>query len=90
MQELMLKLANPLGMLGVILILIAYFLLSTSRWSAHTMRFQWANFIGAWLILYSLLFYWNLSSFVIEVAWIIISLVGMIRIMQERKAKNKS
>jgi membrane-bound ClpP family serine protease len=85
MYEIMLKLANPLGILGVVLILIGYFLLSTNRWSAHSIRFQLANFVGAWLILYSLFFYWNLSSVIIEVAWILISLVGMVRIIKERK-----
>ncbi len=85
MYDLMLALANPLGILGVVLILIGYFLLSTDRWSAKSMRFQLVNCIGAILILYSLFFYWNLSSVVIEVAWIIISIVGMFRIMQDRK-----
>ncbi len=67
------------GMIGVILILIAYFLISTGRWSSTSVLFQLVNFVGAWLILFSLYFHWNLSSVVIEIAWVIISVIGIWR-----------
>jgi hypothetical protein len=79
--DLLAKLADFVGITGVILILVAYFLLSTGRWIADSFRFQFLNFIGAWFILYSLYFHWNLSSVVIEIAWIIISMVGMYRLL---------
>lgn len=79
MNDLLLQIANPIGMIGVIIILIAYFLLSTGRWAADSMIYQVLNFIGAWLILYSLFFHWNLSSVVIEIAWVIISMIGIYR-----------
>ncbi len=79
MYDILLKLSDPVGILGVILILIAYYYLSVGRWIADSMRFQFLNFLGAWLILYSLYFHWNLSSVLIEVAWIIISMIGMYR-----------
>ncbi len=85
MNHLLYVLADPIGMIGVILILIAYLLLSTGRWMSNTMIYQLLNFIGAWLILYSLFFHWNLSSFVIEIAWVLISMIGIYRAMIAKK-----
>lgn len=79
MYETLDSISNYVGMTGVIIILIAYFLLSTGRWIADSLKFQLLNFIGAWLILYSLYFHWNFSSVVIEIAWVAISLVGIYR-----------
>ena len=80
MYEFLDKIADPLGLVGVILLLIAYFFLSTGRWIADSMVYQIYNLVGAILILYSLCFHFNLSSFVIEIAWVIISLIGIARI----------
>jgi hypothetical protein len=83
MYNVLFALANPIGMVGVTLILITYFLLSTGRWQANSMKYQFLNFAGAWLILYSLFFHWNLSSVVIEIAWVIISIIGMRRVLKK-------
>jgi hypothetical protein len=80
MYELLYRLADPIGIIGVISILIAYYYLSVGKWVSDSMLYQFLNFAGAWLILYSLYFHWNLSSFVIEIAWIIISVMGMMRV----------
>jgi hypothetical protein len=80
MYPYLLAASDPVGILGVFLILVAYYLLSTGRLGADTMRFQVVNFIGSWLILYSLLFHWNTASVVIEIFWILISIMGMLRI----------
>ena len=79
MYEVISSISDVVGIIGVILILIAYYLLSVGRWSAEGMVYQFLNFIGAWMILFSLYFHWNLSSVVIEVAWIFISVIGMVR-----------
>ncbi|MES2217772.1 MAG: hypothetical protein V4501_05125 [Pseudomonadota bacterium] len=84
MHDILLKLADPVGIIGVGLILIAYYYLSIGRWIADSMLFQFMNFLGAWLILYSLYFYPNTSSIVIEIAWIIISMVGMYRAVAKK------
>ena len=81
MHGIFLELANPIGIVGVIIILIAYFFLSTGKWVADSLVYQVYNFIGAWLILFSLFFHWNLASVIIEIAWIIISLIGMYRVI---------
>ena len=80
MYNFLLMTSDPIGILGVILILVAYYYLSIGRWVADSMRFQLMNFFGAWMMLYSLYFNWNTASVTIEIAWIVISIVGMCRI----------
>ncbi len=87
MYEILYRLADPIGLIGVSALLIAYFCLSTGRWLSDSMIYQTYNLIGALLILYSLLFHWNLSAFVVEVAWVIISLIGIKRIKCGKKTK---
>lgn len=87
MHDFLFRIADAVGITGVILILIAYYYLSIGSWKADSMRYQFLNFLGAWLILFSLFFNWNLSSVVIEIAWILISVVGMYRV-QKAKKKN--
>ena len=79
MHDILLKISDPIGLIGVAAILVAYLFLSTGRWSGSSLKFQAINFLGAWLILFSLYFHWNLSSVVIEIAWVIISFIGMYR-----------
>ena len=89
MHALLEKMSDPVGLVGVIIILIAYFLLSIGRWSAESITYQVINFIGAWLILFSLYFHWNLSSVVIEIAWAIISVIGIYRIFYKKRKINE-
>jgi O-antigen ligase len=79
MYDFLLAISDAVGLIGVVIILVAYFFLSTGKWAAEGMLYQFLNFFGAWLILFSLYFHWNLSSVVIEVAWIFISIIGMYR-----------
>jgi hypothetical protein len=84
MHELFLHYANGVGIVGVILTLIAYYFLSVGKLDSDSLMYSLLNFIGSWLILFSLIFYWNLSSVVIEVAWISISMIGMYRYFRSR------
>jgi len=76
--------SDTVGIIGVILLLIAYYLLSTSKMSPHSLRYQLLNLSGAMFILFSLMFHWNTASVLIEFAWITISLIGIIRIRKKR------
>lgn len=67
------------GTLGVILILVAYFLLQTERLSGQSVSYSVVNLVGSLLITVSLVYDFNLSSFIIEMAWIAISLYGIVR-----------
>jgi len=73
------------GLPGVFLILLTYFLLQTEKMSASGFLYSFLNLLGASLILFSLLFEWNLSAALIEIFWIIISLLGLIRFLKNRK-----
>jgi hypothetical protein len=81
MHDILFAISDAVGILGVIFILTAYYHLSMGIWvAAKSMRFQIMNFVGAWLILFSLYFHWNTASVMIEIAWITISIGGMYRI----------
>jgi hypothetical protein len=70
---------DVLGNLGVLLILGTYAALQLGRVDAAAMRYSALNALGAGLITLSLLFDFNLSAFVVEAAWIAVSLFGLAR-----------
>ena len=71
------------GLVGVFLILAANGLLQAEYLRSDQMRFQLMNFIGALLIMFSLLHAWNLASFLMELAWGSISAWGIWKIMRK-------
>lgn len=85
MYELLASLANIIGVVGVILLLSAYFAITNGYLSSKTLIYQCLNFSASWLILFSLCFNWNLPSVMIEIAWIMISVVGIVRIIRDRR-----
>ena len=83
----MLLFSDILGIIGVVLILVAYFLLQINRLSADSFIFSFVNFVGSILILVSLWYTWNIASVVIEIAWLLISGYGIYRWVRRNKAK---
>lgn len=77
---------DMLGIIGVIIVLLSYYLLNTNRLNPTQISYLLMNLIGACFILFSLFFAWNLSAAVIEVAWIIISLIGIYRYIKSRNS----
>lgn len=65
------------GNIGVFLILLAYLLLQLGKCTSLSIRFNLLNILGAGLILLSLCFDFNLSAFIIEFFWLLISLGGI-------------
>ncbi len=80
--------ANIVGVIGVILVLYAYLMLQLGRMRHRGMWYSLLNTVGSLFILYSLFFFWNLASCVIEVAWLIISIYGLIKAFRTRKNGN--
>lgn len=78
-------LANGVGLIGVGILLAAYFLLQCGKISTSGILFSGANTLGAVFILFSLFYSWNLSSVVIETAWLFISLFGLLRALIGKK-----
>ena len=70
-----------IGNLGVFCILATYLLLQLEKITANSLVYPTLNAIGAAMVVYSLLFDFNLSAMVIEAAWVIISCIGIGRIL---------
>ncbi|HZH43271.1 MAG TPA: hypothetical protein VEY50_04235 [Lysobacter sp.] len=77
---------DVVGLAGVGLMLLAYFGLQAGRVRSDGLDYQLANLIGAALVLVSLLVEFNLSAFVIETAWVLISLYGIVRARRARRS----
>ena len=78
------------GTVGVILILIIYYLLQVGRINVQGRIYSVANFVGAGLIAVSLIFKFNFSALLIEICWMLISLIGVARFIKERRAASAS
>jgi drug/metabolite transporter superfamily protein YnfA len=78
-------LPDLLGLVGVFITLVAYFLLNTRKISAEKYTFPVLNAIGSVLILYSLFFEWNISAFIMEICWLLISCYGVWQVMRNNK-----
>jgi len=73
------------GNVGVFLVLLSYFLLQFERINPAGMRYSLMNAVGAVLICVSLYFSFNLSSFIIEICWLLISLCGIYRCLRQSR-----
>ena len=73
------SLYDALGILGSLLIVLAYFGTQKDWLPASDWRNPLINLLGALLILISLAADWNLAAFVMEAFWVLISLYGLFR-----------
>ena len=80
---------NTIGTVGVGLILITYFLLQTERLQSGQLLYSILNFLGSGMILISLFHEFNFPSFVVELAWVLISGFGIARWFFQRKVATK-
>lgn len=67
---------NIIGIMGVVLVLMAYFFLQINKLNQSAFLYSLLNFFGSVLILISLCYTWNLASGIIEICWLLISLFG--------------
>lgn len=74
-----LSLSDLIGIIGVFIIMIVYIFLQLEKMDPKGFWFSFLNGIGALLIIVSLFFDWNLASFLMESAWLLISLYGVIK-----------
>jgi hypothetical protein len=74
-----------IGLAGVAIVLIAFFLLQVGKLHGTGFIYQAMNAVGAAAVVLSLLYDFNLSAFVVEVAWVLISLYGMLRSWRARQ-----
>ena len=81
-------LTDFLGNIGVVLIIIDYLLLQLNRISSNSLSYSLLNAVGASLIIISLIFNFNLSAFIMEATWVLISLFGLYRYFRPSPAES--
>jgi hypothetical protein len=73
------------GNVGVAFILAAYLMLQAKKISSEKYLYSLMNGLGALLIIVSLIFDFNLSAFIIEFFWFLISIYGLIKTINSKK-----
>jgi hypothetical protein len=76
---------DALGVFGVLLILIAYAGVQFSWLEPRNPPALALNLVGAVAILGSLLSSFNLAAFLMETAWALIALAGLVRLLIKRR-----
>ena len=72
------------GNVGVLLMVIAYLLLQLEKLSSSATSYLLLNAAGAVMVIVSLTFRFNLSAFLMEVFWLLISLFGLAKPLLSR------
>jgi predicted membrane protein len=67
------------GNIGVGLMVLGYLLLQAEKIGSRDLSYSLMNGIGALLVVISLIYQFNLSAFLVEVFWLLISIYGLIR-----------
>jgi hypothetical protein len=76
------------GYVGVVLVLLAFLLLQARKLHGNGLTYQLMNIAGALGVMLSLLFgSFNLPAFVMEVAWALIGIYGVLRGNRLRREK---
>ena len=74
------------GYLGVALVLLAFFLLQERKLQGSGLVYQLMNVLGAIGVMLSLAFgSFNLSAFIMQVAWLLIGSYGIVRGIKRRR-----
>jgi len=76
------------GNVGVVVLMVTYLLLQLNRLRSDDLSYSLLNAIGASLIVVSLLVNFNLSAFLMEVFWVLISFVGIYRYFRLKAASS--
>ena len=77
------------GYLGVALVLLAFLLLQAHKLHGNGLVYQLMNIFGAIGVMLSLLFgVFNASAFVMQLAWLVIGIYGVVRRRTPRPPRN--
>ena len=71
------------GIAGTLMVLGAFYLLQAGKIHGNRLAFQLLNLVGAACVLVSLWSKFNLSVFVLELAWVAISAYGIVRTLRK-------
>ena len=78
------------GNIGVALMVLGYLLLQAEKLRSSDLSYSLMNGVGALLVLISLLYRFNLSAFLVEAFWLLISIYGLIKFAARKRAKESS
>ena len=78
-----------IGVVGVVLCIVAYFLIQSKKLSSDHLLYILLNLIGALGIMISLCYQWNLPAFLMELSWLLISLYGLCLYIIEARSKRE-
>ena len=84
------SLFDLIGNIGVVVLIIAYLMLQLNKLSSSGLAYSLLNAIGATLIIISLRVNFNLSAFIIEVFWVLISFVGIYRYFRFKTPRSQT
>lgn len=76
------------GNVGVAIMIVAYLLLQLNRIDSHSVVYSLLNVFGAALVILSLSVNFNLSAFIMEAFWVLISMIGIYRYLFARTMKS--
>ena len=79
-------LMDVIGWIGAALVLSAYFLVSTKRLNGDSGPFQWLNLAGGIGLLVNTLYYRAYPSSLVNVVWILIAGLTLLRGTQHRRS----
>jgi hypothetical protein len=83
-------LVDLVGNVGVVVLMIAYLMLQLNKLRSDGLAYSLLNAAGACLIVVSLLENFNLSAFIMEVFWVLISFVGIYRYFRLKALRSQT
>lgn len=78
------EISNIIGLIGVTIVLLAYLLLQLNRITPLNYMYPFLNLLGSLMILFSLVFIWNLPAAIMEAAWALVSIFGLVQVRKRR------
>ena len=78
------------GNIGVAVVILTYLALQLERIDSRSVLYSSLNGFGAALVTLSLMFEFNLSAFVVEVFWVLISVYGIVRQLKTKNALRRT
>jgi hypothetical protein len=76
------------GNVGVAIMIVAYLLVQLNRLDTNDPVYSLLNAFGAALVIVSFIVNFNLSAFIMEVFWFLISLIGVYRYLRTRTLRS--
>lgn len=81
-----LSFSDLVGSIGTLIVTAAYFATQMRYLNSDDVRFPVANLVGSLMMVYSLVYAFNLASVLMELFWILISIAGIINYLRRKNA----